>query len=75
MIFVMSDGGADEGMDTLREAVKLANLWGIKVVGLAIGSKDDPWTPYFADACNTAVIGETCEDILMNLDKLADELE
>ena len=75
VIFVMSDGGADEGTDTLREAVKLANLWGIKVVGLAIGPKDDHWLYNYADACNTAVIGETCEDILMNLDKLADELE
>ena len=75
VIFVMSDGGADEGMACLKDAVKLANLWGIKVVGLGIGSPTNDWVQAYANACNAAVTGETCEDILLNLDKLADELE
>ena len=70
VIFILTDGGA--GGPDLEQMVKLANQWGIKVVGLEVahyGSRKE-----FADCLNANIWGRTVHEILMDLDKLADEL-
>ena len=70
VIFILTDGGA--GGADLEQMVKLANRWGIKVVGLEVahyGSRKE-----FADCLNANIWGRTVHEILMDLDKLADEL-
>lgn len=70
VIFILTDGGA--GGPDLEQMVKMANRWGIKVVGLEVahyGSRKE-----FADCLNANIWGRTVHEILMDLDKLADEL-
>ena len=70
VIFILTDGGA--GGDDLEQMVKLANKWGIKVVGLEVaqyGSRKE-----FSNCLNANIWGRTVHEILMDLDKLADEL-
>ena len=69
VIFVLTDGGY--GSPDLGQVVKLANRWGIKVVGLEVSYRHDK---EFAQCLNANVYGTCVHEILMDLDKLADEL-
>ena len=69
VIFVLTDGGY--GSPDLAQVVKLANRWGIKVVSLEVSYVSDP---AFAQCMNGNVHGTHVNDILTDLDKLANEL-
>ena len=73
VIFIMSDGGAGEGVSVLKDTVKLANQWGIKVVCLSIG-----WGPTaqdFADCGNAGIVGSTAAELIDKLDEIASALD
>ena len=69
VIFVLTDGGY--GSPDLNQVVKLANRWGIKVVSLEVSYRSDI---QFAQCMNANVHGTCVNDILTDLDKLANEL-
>ena len=73
VIFIMSDGGAGEGKKVLRDTVKLANQWGIKVVCLSIGYGD--YAQAFADCGNAGIVGSTASELIDKLDEIAAALD
>ena len=73
VIFIMSDGGAGEGVSVLKDTVKLANQWGIKVVCLSIGWGET--AQEFADCGNAGIVGMTAADLIDKLDEIASALD
>lgn len=69
VIFILTDGAYSD--PALTQMVKMANIWGIKVVGLEISWRSEP---EFAETMNAHIHDYSVQGILQRLDELADEL-
>lgn len=69
VIFILTDGAYSD--PALTQMVKMANIWGIKVVGLEISWRSEP---EFAETMNAHIHDYSVQGILQRLDELANEL-
>ena len=69
VIFILTDGAYAD--PALTQMVKMANIWGIKIVGLEISWRSKP---EFAETMNAHLHDYSVQGILQRLDELADEL-